>query len=202
VTKGLERLARELDDSGEEERKVLEFLKNDRGRVLLAERVLDLRQEQVRKSEEIMNAVVEDGYSAIGDKLTVKPGRYVDGDGKDSPDALATELHGIIEEFNGAMREDFDRIAERCLDPGVVALFEDRPGTYLLQEFRDRVVERLADTVRRGGLDTFVRTYLVKQGETYVVRPERARAVEAILKRAADISKANSAYLKTPSRNS
>jgi hypothetical protein len=188
VTKGLERLAREIDDSGEEERKVLEFLRNERGRVLLAERVLSLRQEQVRKSEEIMNAVLEDGFSAIGDKLTVKPGRYVDGEGKDSSDALGTELHGIIEEFNGAVREDFDRIAERCLDPGVIALFEDRPGTYLLQEFRDRVVDRLAESVRRGGLDLFMRTYLTKQGDRYVVRPERASRVEAILKRAADIA--------------
>jgi hypothetical protein len=50
------------------------------------------------------------------------------------------------------------------------------------------VVERLADSVRHGGLDTFVRTYLIKQGETYVVRPERAARVEAILKRAADIT--------------
>jgi hypothetical protein len=180
--KGLEGIARETDDEG-----VLGFLGNGRAIVLLAERILDLREGQRRKTEEIMNAVLEDGFSAIGDRLTVKPGRYVDEDGKDSPDVLASELHGIIEEFNGAVREDFDRIAERCLDPGVIALFEDRPGTYLLQEFRDRVVERLADGVRRGGLDLFLRTYLIKQGETYVVRPERAARVEAILKRASAI---------------
>ncbi len=188
VAKGLERIAREVDGAGEDERKLLEFLRNEHARVLLAERVLDLREEQKRKSDEIMNSVIEEGFEAVGDKLKVKPGRYVDGDGKDSPDALSTELHGIIEEFNGAVRQDFDRIAERCLDPGVIALFEDRPGTYLLVEFRDRVVDRLADATRRSGLDLFVRTYLTKQGETYVVRPERALRVEAILKRAADIS--------------
>jgi hypothetical protein len=188
LTKDLERLAGEINAAGEEERNLLEFLRNERARVLLAERVLDLREEQKRKSDEIMNAALEDGFEADGDKLKVKAGRFVDGDGKDSPDALSTELHGIIEEFNGAMRQDFDRIAERCLDPGVIALFEDRPGTYLLQEFRDRVVDRLADATRRGGLDLFIRTYLLKQGDVYVVRPERAARVEAILRRAADIS--------------
>jgi len=188
AAKGLERIAKEIDGAGPEELSVIEFLRNERARVLLGERILDLREQQARKTEEIMSAVIEDGFTAAGDKLTVKQGRYVDGDGKDSADALSSELHGIIEEFDGAVRQDFDRIAERCLDPGVIALFEDRPGTYLLQEFRDRVVERLADAARRGGLDLFVRTYLLKQGETYVVRQERAARVEAILKRANDIS--------------
>jgi hypothetical protein len=188
VAKGLDRIAREIGDAGDEERKLLEVFRNASARVLLAERVLDLREEQKRKTDEIMNAVLEDGFEADGDKLKVKPGRYVDGDGKDSPDALYTELHGIIEEFNGAVRQDFDRIAERCLDPGVIALFEDRSGTYLLQEFRDRVVDRLADATRRSGMELFVRTYLTKQGDAYVVRPERALRVEAILKRANDIS--------------
>jgi hypothetical protein len=186
--KGLERIARDIDGAGEEERKIIDLLRNERARVLLGERILDLREEQKRKSDEIMNAVLEEGFEAEGDKLKVKAGRYVDGDGKDSPDALSTELHGIIEEFNGAIRQDFDRIAERCLDPGVIALFEDRPGTYLLIEFRDRVVDRLAEATRHSGLDVFVRTYLSKRGETYVVRPERAARVEAILKRANEIS--------------
>lgn len=188
VLKGLDRIAAEIDGTGTEEANVLEFMRNDRARVLLAERILDLREEQKRRLDEIMNAAIEEGFTAEGDKLTVKAGRYIDGEGKESPDALAAELHQVIEEFNGAIRQDFDRIAERCLDPGVIALFEDRPGTYLLQEFRDRVVERLADATRRGGLELFLKTYLIKQGETYVVRPERAARVDAILKRAADIS--------------
>jgi hypothetical protein len=188
VLKGLDRIARELDGTGTEERNVLEFIRNERARVLLAERVLDLKEDQKRKMDEIMNAAIEEGFTAEGDKLSVKAGRYVDGEGKDSPDALSAELHQVIEEFNGAIRQDFDRIAERCLDPGVIALFEDRAGTYLLQDFRDRVVERLADTARHGGLEVFQKTYLTKQGETYVVRPERSARVEAILKRAADIA--------------
>jgi hypothetical protein len=168
--------------------KDLEFLADPRIRALIVERILDLKEEQKRKAEEIMNATLEDGFTADGDKLTVKKGRYVDGDGKESPDVLAAELEGIVAEFVGTSRQDFDRIAERCLDPGVIALFEDRPGTYLLAEYRDRVVERMAHEIRHGGIDVFLKTYLVKQGDLYVVRPERAARVEAILKRAADIT--------------
>jgi hypothetical protein len=188
LAKGLERITRDLDAAGMEEANLLEFLKNERARVLLAERILNLKEEQKRKTDEIMNAALEDGFSAEGDKLSVKKGRFVDGEGKDSPEQLDAELHGVIEEFDGSIRQDFDRIAERCLDPGVIALFEDRPGTYLLMEFRDRVVERLAYSIRNGGIDVFIKTYLTKKGDAYVVRPERAARVEAILKRATDIT--------------
>jgi hypothetical protein len=95
--------------------KDLEFAPDRRIRVLIADRILDLKEEQKRKAEEIMNATLEDGFTADGDKLTVKKERYVDGDGKDSPDALAAELEGIIAEFVGTTWQDFDRIAERCL---------------------------------------------------------------------------------------
>lgn len=183
LQKDLDRIAGEAEPGD-----FVEFLRNPRARALLAERILDLQEEQRRRADEIMNATLEDGFTADGDKLTVKKGRYVDGEGKDSPDTLAAELDGIIAEFNGSLRQDFDRIAERCLDPGVIAIFEDRPGTYLLAEFRDRVIETLAHEIRAGGLDLFVKTYLTKQGDTYGVRPERASRVEAILKRAADIS--------------
>jgi hypothetical protein len=188
LVKGLDRIARDIDAAGTEELNVLEFLKNERARVLLAERILDLKEEQKRKADEIMNATIEDGFSAQGDRLSVKKGRFVDGEGKDSPDPLGAELHSVIEEFDGSIRQDFDRIAERCLDPGVIALFEDRPGTYLLMEFRDQVVERLAHSIRTGGIEVFTKTYLTKQGDLYVVRPERAARVEAILKRATDIT--------------
>jgi hypothetical protein len=188
LLKYVHRVVSEIDATGTEELNFLEFIKNSRARVLIAERLLDLKAEQQRKADEIMNSVLEDGFTVTGDKISVKAGRYLDGDGKDSPETLALELQSVIEEFNGAFRQDFDRIAERCLDPGVVALFEDRPGTYLLAEFRDQVVERLAEQTRRGGLDVFVRTYLKKQGDAYVIRPERATRVEAILKRAADIT--------------
>jgi hypothetical protein len=161
---------------------LLDFVKDERARILTAERMLGLRQDQRRKGEELMNAALEDGFTADGDALRVKEGRY------ESADALGAELDGIIAEFDGTIRQDFDRIAERCLDAGVIALFEDRSGTYLLQEFRDRVIAELAEATRSQGLETFIRTYLTKTGDTYVVRPERAARVEAILKRAADIS--------------
>ncbi|MBI3857893.1 MAG: hypothetical protein HY293_19620 [Planctomycetes bacterium] len=188
LQKDLDRLAAGIDGAGETERKIIEFVRNGRARALIAERILDFKEDQKRKSEEIMNATLEDGFTADGEKLTVKKGRYVDGDGKESPDALGAEFEGVIAEFNGSIRQDFDRIAERCLDPGVIALFEDRPGTYLLAEFRDRVVETMAHGIRNGGLDVFIKTYLVMQGDKYVVRPERASRVEAILKRATDIT--------------
>lgn len=188
VEKSLDRIVRDLDGTGAEERNVLEFVKNERARALLAERILALREEQRRKAEEIMNATLEDGFTALGDRLSVKKGRFVDGDGKDSVEQLGSELNGVIEEFNGTARQDFDRIAERCLDPGVIALFEDRPGTYLLMEFRDRVVDRLAYAIRNSGIEVFTKTYLRQEGDVYVVRPERAQRVQAILNRATAIT--------------
>jgi hypothetical protein len=177
VAAGLDRIAAATDDE-----ELQAFLKNGRARWLLAERILDLQQDQRRKGGEIMNALLEDEFTVDGETLRAKEGRF------ESVDALAAELEGIIAEFNGTSRQDFDRIAERCLDPGVIALFEDRAGTYLLQEFRDRVVAVLADQVRRQGIEVFIKTYLTKEGDMYVVRPERAARVEAILKRAADIA--------------
>ena len=50
------------------------------------------------------------------------------------------------------------------------------------------MIETLAHEIRHGGLEVFLKTYLAKQGELYVVRPERASRVEAILKRAAEIT--------------
>ncbi len=184
----VDHLTADVDRTGTEELNILEFVKNDRARVLIAEQVVDLAEAQRHKTDEIMNAVLEDGFMPDADKLTVKKGRYVDGDGKESPEALAGELRGVIEEFNGAIRQDFDRIAERCVEADVIGLFEDRPATYLLLDYRDRVVDRLSDAMRQHGLETFLKAYLTKEGDVYVVRPDRAGRVEAILKRAADIS--------------
>jgi hypothetical protein len=95
----------------------------------------------------------------------------------------------VREEFAGSIREDFDRIAERCADPVVVAVLENKPGTYLLTEFRDRVLDRLVYAVHQEGFATFVRAYLVKQGDGYAVRPDKTVRVEALLKRAEQIRK-------------
>lgn len=174
---------------GETETNVVEFVRNDRARVLLAERLLAARDEQSRKADEIMNAVLESDFTVEGERLTVKKGTFTDDDGKDSPAALLEALNQVRQEFDGTIRQDFDRIAERCTDPEVIGVLENRPGTYLLMEFRDRVADRLTDAIRRQGLDVFVRAYLVKQGDAYAVRPDRTVRVEAILKRAEEIRK-------------
>jgi hypothetical protein len=126
---------------------------------------------------------------ADGERLSVKKGKYLDDDGKESPAQLLEALNAIRAEFEGTIREDFDRIAERCTDAEVISVFENRPGTYLLMEFRDQVVDRLSDAIRRQGLDVFVRAYLVKEGDAYRVRADRTVRVEALLKRAEQIRK-------------
>jgi hypothetical protein len=68
-------------------------------------------------------------------------------------------------------------------------VLENRPGTFLLMDFRDRVLARLVDGVRRQGLDTFIRAYFVKQGDVYTVRADKTVRVEALLKRIEAIRK-------------
>jgi hypothetical protein len=179
----------EIAGAAEPEINVLEFLKNGRARMLLAERAMAMRKEQKDKADEIMNAAIEDGFEVKDGRLRVKKGRFVNDQNEESIDALNAELNNVIEEFNGSVRQDFDRIAERCLEAPVIAMFEDRAATFLLMDHRDLVIASAVDAVKRQGLDVFTKTYLAKQGETYVVRPERARRVEAILERAAAIKK-------------
>jgi len=185
----LEAFAQDLAGGGPEEASVVEFLRNDRARVLLAERLLAARDEQQRKADEIMNATLQEDFTADGERLSVKKGKYLDDDGKESPAQLQEALNAIRAEFEGSIREDFDRIAERCTDAEVISVFENRPGTYLLMEFRDQVVDRLSDAIRRQGLDVFVRAYLVKEGDAYRVRADRTVRVEALLRRAEQIKK-------------
>jgi tetratricopeptide (TPR) repeat protein len=185
----LDALAGDIAPEGTENLNVLEFLKNDRARVLLAERVLWVQQEQKKKAAEIMNATIEESFTVDDERLAVKKGVFVGDNGADSPDALSMKLNTVIEEFHGALRQDFERIAERCVEPEMIAMFENQPGTYLLMEHRDRVIEELTEAVRRQGADVFTKAYLQKQGDSYVVRPDRAGRVGAILKRAEEIKK-------------
>jgi hypothetical protein len=136
-----------------------------------------------------MNAMQQEDFAGEGERLSVRKGKFVGEDGKESPKVLLDSLNGVREEFAGSIREDFDRIAERCTDPVVVAVLENKPGTYLLTEFRDRVVDRLTFAVRQEGFPTFLRAYLVKQGETYSVRPDKTVRVEGLLKRVEQIRK-------------
>jgi hypothetical protein len=184
----LDHLAAALAE-GKDELDLREFLKNERIRILLSEFVHGRRQEQRKKADEIWSSLLEDGFTQENGKLAVKKGRYADEDGKDSVEVLNAELNGIVEEFDGSMRADFDHIAEHCVDPAVVAAFENRAGTYLLAEQRDRVIERLVDTERRRGFDGFVRAFLEAKGDGYIVRPDRTTRIDAILRRAEAIRK-------------
>jgi hypothetical protein len=185
----LEPMIRDLAGGGPEEMNVIEFLKNERARVLLAECMMAARDEQRGKADEIMHSTLEEDFTADGERLTVKKGKYVGDDGKESPKVLTDALNAVREEFAGAIREDFDRIAERCADPEVIGVLENKPGTYLLMEFRQRVLDRLVHEVHQEGFGVFLRAYLVKQGDTYSVRPDKTVRVEALLKRVEQIQK-------------
>lgn len=185
----LDPVARDLAGAGETEASIIEFIRNDRARVLLSERLLAARDEQQRKADEIMNSTLNEDFSVDGERLSVKKGKYLGDDGNESPAVLQEALDAVRAEFEGSIRQDFDRIAERCTDPEVIGVFENRPGTYLLMDYRDRVSDRLSDAIRQQGLDVFVRAYLVKQGDGYAVRPDRTVRMEALLKRAAQIQK-------------
>jgi hypothetical protein len=78
-------LVKEFESVLERLRKDLEFAPDPRVRALIAERILELQDEQKRKAEEIMNATLEDGFTADGDKLTVKKGRYVTATARSRP---------------------------------------------------------------------------------------------------------------------
>jgi hypothetical protein len=180
---------RDLAGGGMDEANLIEFLKNPRAQVLLAERMMAARDEQRGKAEELLHSMQEEDFTVEGERLTVKKGKFVGEDGKESPKVLTDALNGVREEFAGSIREDFDRIAERCVDPVVVAVLENKPGTYLLMEFRDRVLDRLVHAVHQEGFGVFLRAYLVKQGDTYSVRPDKTVRVEALLKRVEEIQK-------------
>jgi hypothetical protein len=179
----------EVAGGGEPEESVLQFLKNARARMLLAERSMAMRKDQESKAEEIMNAAIADGFEEKDGRLRIKRGRYLNDQKVESIDALGDELNGVIEEFNGTIRQDFDRIAERCMDGAVIAMFEDRAATFLLMDHRDLAIATAVEAVKKQGLEIFMKTYLVKLGDSYGIRPERARRIEAILERAQEIKK-------------
>jgi hypothetical protein len=185
----VEPMIRDLAGGGMDETNLIEFLKNERARVLLAERMMAVRDEQRGKADEIMQSTLNEDFTAEGERLTVKKGKYVGDDGKESAKVLTDALNAVREEFAGTIREDFDRIAERCVDPEVVGVLENKPGTYLLMEFRQRILDRLIHAVQQEGFGVFVRSYLVKLGETYSVRPDKTVRMEALLKRVEQIQK-------------
>jgi hypothetical protein len=186
-----DRAAGEIAPDAEPEQNLLRFLKNRPARLLMAERALFWRKDQASHAEDIMNATIEDAFEEKDGHLRVKKGRYVNDQKVDSLEALDSELNNVVEEFNGSMRQDFDRIAERSLDPLVISVFENREATFLLLEHRDIAVGAAVETVKRQGLDLFKKIYLAQEGDHFTVRPERTQRVEAILERAKAIKKEN-----------
>lgn len=187
----LDRAAGEIAADAEPEQNLLRFLKSAGARLLLAERAAGMIKDQAVHADEIFAAILEDGFEEKDGRLHVKKGRYVNDQKEESIEALDAELNNVVEEFNGSIRQDFDRLAERCLDSGVIAVLENREATFLLLEHRDLVLTSAVEAVRKQALDVFMKAYLVKQGEVYVVRPDRAARVQSILDRAAAIKKAS-----------
>src|SRR5258708_10096736 len=91
----LEPLVRDLAGGGMDEASMIEFLKNDRTRVLIAERMMGSRDDQRGKADEIMHSTLEEDFTAEGERLTVKKGKYLDDEGKESPKALTDALNAV-----------------------------------------------------------------------------------------------------------
>ncbi len=190
-----EALGKELSGSGIDELDLFDFLKNERVRMLVAERILGTMEEQRRKAAAVFDAVREDAFTDAGGKLAVKKGRYVDENGADSPDALEAELRGPVDELSGA-HAPFALVAERAADRAAIDLFENRAATFVFQDEVGRVAAELVAAVRRDAFDLFLRTYCARTGESYAVRPERAHKVEELARRAEQIRKEQEAAEK------
>lgn len=165
-----------------------EFLRNDRARGVVAE-ALEAEQDARRaKADAFFDAYREDHLEARGDAAAVKAGRFVDENGQASPDALENELRAPIAEF-AAFRYPFDALAERCADSSLAALFEDRAATYAIREEVERVRVELTEAARLEGFRLFVDAYLARSGDEYALRPERARKLPGLVRRADQIRK-------------
>jgi hypothetical protein len=183
-----EALGKELSGSGIDELDLFDFIKNERVRILLAERILGRVDDERRKAAAVFDAIRDDAFEEAGGKLAVKKGRFVDENQAESMEVLEAELRGPIDELDGA-RAPFELVAERATEKAVIDLFENRAATFVLQDEVGRVSAELSAAVRREAFDLFVRTYCSRQGEVFSVRPERAHRVEELVKRADQIRK-------------
>jgi hypothetical protein len=174
--------------SGVEENDLADFLRDGRMRLLLAERILDLRFTQKLRADAVFEAIAADAFDDDGGKLRVKKDRYKDDSGAPSLEALADELRGPVDELRAA-HAPFDLIAERCVEKEAGALFEDLKSTGVLREHLDAVVARLVESAREGGLGLFAAAWLVEEGGVLKVRPERAARVRGLAERAAQLKR-------------
>jgi len=192
-----ERIQAELAGTGADDLDLFDFLKNERVRMLLAERILAMKRDQHLKIEAIFDAVVQDGFEASGEVLSVKKGRYVDENGNDAVATYEGEVQAVLNEFIGT-RYAFDLIAERCAEPNVVELYENRAGTFVLQDHMAQVAASLAAAARGEGLPAFTAAYLVKEGDALAVRKVRHPKIDEIAARAAQIKKELDAQKQDP----
>jgi len=189
ITAQFEKTARELDDADALEIDLAELLRGERSRLFLVELMLAAAREQRAKGDAFFNALVADGFQEGDNQLAVKPGRYADANGQETVEVLEGEYQAILA-AHAAAHGAFAAIAERCVEPSLVDLFETRSATFMLQAHVQSVVQRLSEAARKEGLQAFTRAYLVKKGDRYGVRPERARKVEELSRRALEIEKA------------
>jgi hypothetical protein len=183
-----EKIGSALSEDGDGEKELAKFLKNDRARFLLAERILALRDGQAAKADKVFAQLQEDWFVAAGDRLMVKPGRFVDEQKADTPEAVWNELQNGINDFNGG-RTGLEQIAERLNDPSLISLFKNREATFAVNDQIQDLVDRLTEVVRRDAFSDFVKLYLAPEGDGFKVRPERAGRIDDMEKRAEELRK-------------
>jgi hypothetical protein len=158
------------------------------GRAIVAERVLCLREAQEGAVNAVFEEIVADGFEEEGDRLRVRKGRYVDGDGNESPDALDGEHRGLLEAFR-SHRTSLDQVVELLAEPAEGGPFADAPATFVVFEHQAEVVEAMRSAIRDRSFELFTELYLEKKGERWTVRPERAARVDEMARRAEEIRK-------------
>lgn len=184
----VERTAADIEEVTDGDKKAKAFLKDEACVLLLAGRMVSRSAERKHATAAAIATFRDEHFAADEGSgiLSVKKGRFVNEQGEDSLDALNAEIDGMLNEY-AAVRAGLDAIAERLIDPALCALFDTPEGSTAFREHQGRVIEDLKEAARDEALRTFVGTYLVREGERYVVRPERVGRVEAMARRAEEI---------------
>ena len=183
-----EKTATALSGAGVDELEMFDFLKNERARVLVVERLVATRRAQRQAADKVFEEILADGFEAEGAALKVKKGRYVDENKADSVEALDGEHKGMVDGFWGG-RYPLDLIAELAADPKAAETFGSPAGTIVIQEHIGRVAAELRQAIEAQGFELFTRLYLSKKGDALEVRPERAAKIQELSQRAAQLKK-------------